>query len=90
MIPQAVSVKAYLIFFFFVPSWIRSCLCVTRVKKSVFLVQILWIRNGDLRIVFFNEFNLFLKKTSCVRLPKENLFIPNNASETYISISWGH
>ena len=30
----------------------------------------------------------FVKKTSCVRLPIENLFCPNNASEPYNSISW--
>ena len=31
-----------------------------------------------------------LKKTTCVRLPKENAFSPNHASETCIFNSWRH
>ena len=32
----------------------------------------------------------FVKKTTYVRLPKENLFCSNNASENYNFISWRH
>ena len=38
---------------------------------------------------FYKWVHLLLKKAS-FRLPKENLFCPNNASEIYIFISWGH
>ena len=32
----------------------------------------------------------FVKKRTSFRLPKENLFCPNNASKIYIFISWRH
>ena len=81
---------------FFVPLWIVSCFWVNRVKKTIFLIQISWILKlwfedqlTSLLTNFINEFTFCIKRT-CVRLPIENLFCPNNASETYIFISWWH
>ena len=39
---------------------------------------------------FFERVHILLKKATCVKLPKENVFCPNNASETYICNSWRH
>ena len=91
MIPLAVGVKAYLIY------------CLFRRELEVVFVWIVWKNLSrpdflDPEIViweltclmdFYKRVYLLLKKT-CVRLPKENLFCPNNASETYIFISWRH
>ena len=38
---------------------------------------------------FYKRVHILLK-TTCVRLPKENVFCPNNASETHIFNSWRH
>ena len=91
MIPLTVGVKVYLIHFLFR-------------RELVVLVWIVW-RNlstpdfFDPEIViwgltsltdFHKRIRLFVKKRTCVRLPKENLFWPNNASEFYICISWQH
>ena len=40
--------------------------------------------------VFYKQVYLLLKKATCVRSPKENLFCPNHASETYVFNSWRH
>ena len=39
---------------------------------------------------FYKRVHILLKTTTCVRLPKENVFCPNNASETHIFTSWRH
>ena len=42
MIPLAVGVKAYLIYFLF--GRVEVCFCVNRVKKSIFLVRTLILK----------------------------------------------
>ena len=92
MISLAVGLKAYLIYFCF--------------ELKVVLVWIVWKKISffrpdfvDFEIViwglisltdFYKRVHILLKKTTCVRLPKENVFCPNNASATYIFNSWRH
>ena len=68
---------------------------MNRVKKN----QFFRLDFADFEIViwgltylkdFYKGVHILLKKTTCVRLPKENVFCPNNASETYIFNSWRH
>ena len=39
---------------------------------------------------FYKRVHILLKTTTCVRLPQENVFCPNNASETHIFNPWRH
>ena len=58
------------------------------VKKKIFFVQILWILIVIWGLTSLTEFykwvDILLKK-ACVRLPKENVFCANNASEIFNS-----
>ena len=63
-------------------------------KKSVFLSRFRGFWNCDWGLTsltnFYQRVYILLKKETCVRLPKENVFCPNNACETYIFNSWQH
>ena len=89
MIPLAVSVKAYLIYFFCSVVNYKLLLC-----ESCEIIRLSRPHFVDSKIVIwgltFVTSSPSVKKTSCIRLPKENFFSPNNASETYISFSWRH
>ena len=59
-------------------------------KNQCFLSRFCAFSNCDLRTNLIDGFlqtsSPFVKKT-CIKLPKGNLFCPNNAPETYIYIS---
>ena len=91
MIPLALGAKAYLIYFLFcrelvVFVWIGW-------KNQSFSSRFLEFWNCDLRTDLFNGFlqasSPFVKEDMC-QIAKENLLCLNNASETYIFISWRH
>ena len=93
MISLAVGLKSYLIYFC---SELEVVLVWNVWKKFSFFVQIWWIlklRFEDLissLTDFYKWVHILLKKTTCIRLPNENVFCPNNASENYLFNSWLH